>query len=90
MAVLPGGAVPGLAVPGEADPGLPAAFTTPPPPGTWQFTGTERLYYLQYLGPDGRTLSPVPGQAYTAGTIMVTGVPWPLPDPPGDGRWVTY
>jgi hypothetical protein len=86
---VPGAAIPGLAVPGETDPGLPASFTVPPVT-TWQFTGTEQLFYLQYLGPDGHTLSPLPGQAYTAGTITLVSLPYPMLDPPADGRWVAY
>ena len=86
---LPGPAVPGQAVPGVFDPGYPGV--TAPPAAMWTFTGPEYgLTYLQYLGPDGHVLSPSPGQAYTAGTIMVaSGQAEMLQDPPADGRWIT-
>ena len=90
MADLPGAAVPGLGTPGALDPGLPGSFSAPVV-STWQFTGTEQLFYLQYLGPDGRTLNPVPGQQYTAGTITIaSGQEAGLADPPADGRWITF
>jgi hypothetical protein len=87
MPDLSGSSVPGQAVPGALSPGIPAGF----PGVTWQFCGTERLYYLQYLGPDGHVLSPAPGDTFAAGAITVaSGQPYQLSDPPADGRWITF
>lgn len=83
---VPGPSVPGLAIPGDASAGYPGGVSA----GTsYLFGGQVTLYYLQYLGPGG-TLAAVPGQAYQQGSLAeASGLPYGLPVPPGDGRWVT-
>jgi hypothetical protein len=79
---VPGSAVPGAAVPGVMTPGLPEPLAI-----FWEYTGLTAGLYLQYLGPGG-TLSVTPGQEIRQDLITVaSGWPYPLPVPPGDGRW---
>jgi hypothetical protein len=81
---VPGPSVPGLAIPGDPSPGYPGAATV-----TYEFTGLESLYYLQYLGPGG-TLVVQPGQSFAPGVITVaSGWSYPLGIPPADGRWAS-
>ena len=53
----------------------------------WIFTGQVPLTYLQYLGPAG-TLTAAPG-VLTAAVTPASGYAFPLPVPPGDGRWIS-
>jgi hypothetical protein len=77
-------AIPGAMFPGAIWPGDTLSAVA----GEFIFTGTETLTYSQYLDVQaGHTLVAQPGGEYEI--EPASGYPYPLPEPPGDGRWIS-